>query len=94
MKLVLGLNIPLENPLDTLQRRLGFGVSDFNFKVCSIPEKELQCMNMITLLRYKDACVTPGTILGIYCDLGGFVCDLLNCRLVDCAGGPVMSGKS
>jgi hypothetical protein len=29
MKLVLGLNIPLENPLDTINRRPGFKVSDF-----------------------------------------------------------------
>lgn len=75
MKLIPGLNIPLENPLDALQRRLGFKVSDFSFKVCSISEKELQCMNMITILRCKDACVTTGTILGIYCDLDGFICD-------------------
>lgn len=51
-------------------------------------------MNMFTLLRCKDACVTIGTILGICCDLDGFVCDLLICRLVSCAAGLVTSGKS
>jgi hypothetical protein len=94
MKLVRGLNISVENPLDALQRRPGFRVSDFSFKVCSVSEKELQCMKMITLLRCKDAYVTTGSILAIYCALVGFVCDLLTCRLVDCHGWKELTGAA
>jgi hypothetical protein len=51
-ELVPCLNIPLDNPLYALQRRLGFKVSDFSFQICSISEKELQCMNVI--MRCKE----------------------------------------
>jgi hypothetical protein len=42
----------------------------------------------------KDACITARVISGICCDLSRFVCDLLPFGLLDCAAGPVTSGKS
>jgi hypothetical protein len=40
MKLVLGMNIFLENPIDALQGKLGFKVLCFIVEVCSVSKKE------------------------------------------------------
>jgi hypothetical protein len=47
MKSMLGLNILLENFLDTLERRLGFEVLSFKVQVHSTSKRELQCSKLL-----------------------------------------------
>jgi hypothetical protein len=65
MKLLLGLNAPI----DVLNRRLGFKISNFKFALFS--EKELQSMDVNISCHAGNACATVETTSGICCDLGG-----------------------
>jgi hypothetical protein len=47
MKSMVGLNIPLRNPLDTLQRRLGFKVSSFKFTLFLKRNLNTKTQNMV-----------------------------------------------
>lgn len=67
MKLVLGLNIPLENPSDILHRRWGS-------KVSSLPyfQKGTSCEYELSCGGTRNACTMTGIISVICCDMGGF----------------------
>jgi hypothetical protein len=70
-KPVLDLNILLIKPSHTLQRRPGYKVLGFKFKMFTVSIKEIQHVNVNSLQGYKE-CVTTGSISGICCVLGGF----------------------
>jgi hypothetical protein len=61
MKSLLDLDISLENPI----------------QVCSVSQKELQCLNANIYRDTRNAYITTGIISGICCDLDMFICDLL-----------------
>jgi hypothetical protein len=76
MQSVLGVNIPLENSLNALDKRPGFKVVDFKFHICSVFKKELNLVNMTFFRDAEHECVMTGTVSSICCDLDG-LCDIL-----------------
>lgn len=90
MKLVLGLNIPLENPSDIFHRRWESKVSSLPYfeKGTSPCEYELVCGGT------RNACTMTGTISVTCCDVGGFFHDLLAYGLADFIVGPVTCAKN